>query len=92
MEIEVNGVKYRLKEEKKEKSFYTSKTMLMLQALTIMSGSYLDTSKKSSSEKVGDENIIKEFGLIQQKKSNLSKSERDYVVWKFNKLFERIDE
>lgn len=36
-------------------------------------------------------NIISEFELIQQKKSNLSRSEREWVVKQFNKAFKRLE-
>jgi len=35
-------------------------------------------------------NIVKEFELIQQKKSNLSKSKRDWVERQFHSNFEEI--
>lgn len=34
--------------------------------------------------------IIKEFGLIKQKKSNLTASQREWVVYQFNKLYEEV--
>lgn len=35
--------------------------------------------------------IIKEYGLIQLKKSNLTASERNWVVWQFEKRYRKID-
>lgn len=35
-------------------------------------------------------NIVKEFELIQNKKSNLSKSNREWVVWKFNRTYKKV--
>ena len=35
-------------------------------------------------------NIIKEFELIQQKKSKLSSANREWVVSQFNKYFEEV--
>ena len=35
-------------------------------------------------------NLISEYGLIQEKKSNLSKWERDEVIFQFEKRFRKI--
>jgi hypothetical protein len=35
-------------------------------------------------------NLISEYGLIQEKKSNLSKWEREEVVFRFEKLFRKV--
>jgi hypothetical protein len=86
MEIEINGIKYRQKEQPKRKPI--SKTMA---TMLIMASTYatLDpyANKPKESPKV---DIIKEYGLIQQKKSNLSKSQREWVIWQFEKNFERV--
>lgn len=47
-------------------------------------------STPKNSEKQLDIDIIKEYGLIQQKKSNLTRSQRDWVVYRFNKLYTKI--
>lgn len=96
MEVEINGVKYRSKEatEGKSKRLPMSKTMMSLMVMAGMAqsfGMYGEVGTKEKKEKeTPDVNIIKEYGLIQQKKSRLSKSQRDWVVWQFEKNFERI--
>lgn len=35
--------------------------------------------------------LRKEFGLIERKESRLSASERQWVVWKFNKLYKELE-
>jgi hypothetical protein len=84
MEIEINGVKYQQKEQPKRKPM--SKT---LAAMLMMGFGSLDPYAKKPKE-TPKVDIIKEYGLIQQKKSNLSKSQRNWVVWQFEKNFERV--
>lgn len=50
----------------------------------------LYVGSKKEKEKEIPNDIVKEYGLIQQKKSNLSKSQRDWIVWKFEKNFKRV--
>jgi len=82
MEIKINGIKYRPKEQPKRKQM--SKTFM---TMMVMAEMYYGRSKQKENSKV---DIIKEYELIQQKKSNLSKSGRDWVVWQFEKNFERV--
>ena len=35
-------------------------------------------------------NIVEEFKLIQDKKSKLSKAQRDSVIWEFNRYYEKV--
>jgi hypothetical protein len=86
MEIEINGVKYISKEQSK---MPVSKTMMAVMIMAGMEGSLGGSTRK---ELVEDEFIVKEYSLIQQKKSNLSKRQRDYVVWKFKKTFKRVSD
>ena len=86
MEIEINGVKYQQKEQPKRKPM--SKTMA---AMLMMASAFssLDPYAKKPKE-TPKVDIVKEYGLIQQKKSNLSRSQREWVVWQFEKNFERV--
>lgn len=86
MEIEINGVKYQQKEQPKRKPM--SKTMATMLMMASAFGALDPYAKKPKEHPIVD--IIKEYGLIQQKKSNLSKSQRDWVVWQFEKHFERV--
>jgi hypothetical protein len=86
MVIEINGVKYQQKEQPKRKPM--SKTMAALLMMASAFGSLDPYAKKP--KKTPQVDIVKEYGLIQQKKSNLSKSQRDWVVWQFEKHFERV--
>ena len=85
--IEINSIKYRQKEQERRKPM--SKILMALMVMSEMANGYgmYGNSKPKESPKV---DIVKEFGLIQQKKSNLSKSERDWVVWQFERNFERV--
>lgn len=87
-DIEINGVKYRKKEQPKKKPISKTMASILMMASAFEYVSPYSTPKNS--EKQLDIDIIKEYGLIQQKKSNLTSSQRDWVVYKFNKLYTKI--
>lgn len=92
MELEINGLTYRAKEQERQQT--AGKTLprglmsLMLMGMMLESQVSLGSPKKEkSAPKV---NIIEEYKLIMEKKSTLSKRDRDYVVEMFNKNYELI--
>lgn len=87
MEIEINGIKYRQKEPPERKPM--SKTLMALMVMSEMANDYgmCGNSKPKETPKV---NVIKEYELIQNKQSKLTKSQRDWVVRQFEKNFEVI--
>ena len=87
MEIEINGVKYQQKEQPKRKPI--SKSLMAMMIMAEMAGSF-GMGSSSRQKETPNVDIVKEYELIQQKKSNLSKSQRDWVVWQFEKNFERV--
>lgn len=87
MEIEINGVKYQQKEQPKRKPM--SKALITMMLMGEMAGGF-GIGGGSRQKETPNVDIIKEYGLIQQKKSGLSKSQRDWVVWQFEKNFEPI--
>lgn len=86
MEIEIDGVKYQRKEQPKRKPLSKTVTAALMMAVTF--GGYGSGLRKN--KEVPSVDLIKEFGLIQQKKSNLSRSEREWVIWQFNKYWKLI--
>lgn len=85
-DLEINGVKYQ--QIPKESNSNTNHAMSMLMISIISMGfPMLGGSRGSTKPSV---NIVEEFELIQNKKSNLSKSERDWVVSQFNMRFARV--
>lgn len=54
----------------------------------IMGGGFMGGRKKSRQRP--DVNIVEEYRLIQNKKSRLSKSERDWVVYEFESTFTKV--
>ena len=87
MEIEINGIKYRQKEQPKRKPM--SKTLMAMMVMAEMAEGY-GMGGSSRQKETPNVDIVKEYELIQQKKSNLSKSQRDWVIWQFEKNFERV--
>lgn len=85
--VEINGIKYQ-KIPESPKRFSKSLTPMlmgmMLMAEMAMPEYYGGVKKKKETPHV---NIIEEYGLIQQKKSNLSRSQREWVVKVFNENF-----
>ena len=50
----------------------------------------MSVSHKSTNKTAGI-NIVKEFELIEQKKSKLPRATRDAIVRKFNSFYEKVD-
>ena len=87
MEIEINGKKYQ-KIEREEKKHSKPFSEIYMTAM-MFSGMYdgLNRTYKRETPKV---DIVQEFELIQQKKSKLSKSQRDWVENQFLNNFREI--
>lgn len=88
--VDVNGVKYVLKEEKKPRTQLSP----TLTALAMMAGSFGNYSFGNSNKEPERPrvDIVKEYGLIQLKKSCLSKSQRDWVVYEFERNFIKLED
>jgi len=80
--IEINGIKYKQKAQERQKPM--SKILMTLMIMAEMSNGYgiSENSKPKQNPKV---DIVKEFGLIQQKKSK-----QDWVVRQFERNFEQV--
>lgn len=92
--VEINGVKYKqIEEEPKKHNYSKSSKLMMMMSMFMMPMMDMygggGNRKEKETPKV---DIVKEYGLIQLKKSNLPKSQRDWVVWQFEKYFERLPE
>lgn len=82
--MEIDGVEYRKKEQKQfSGSRNFGKMMLMAQMFSGMS---------MPKQKDLGVNIVGEFRLIQEKKSLLSRADRDLVVRRFNNAYEKVPE
>lgn len=84
----INGIEY-------EKIVYQAKKQPKVSAYTaalmmIYGGGMLGTIKRNRS--VDNTGIEAEFELIQQKKSKLSRSEREAVIARFNKIYKPVNE
>lgn len=84
--IEINGNKYVQKIKGNDGVPMSHKMFsLEMMAMTMMGGFSAPRSRQTP--KV---DIVKEYGLIEQKKSNLSKRERDWVVQQFELNFTKL--
>ena len=81
--IEINGIKYT---EKQKEPVKTSKALTGLMLMAAVFGG-LPHIKEVGKVNV---DIVEEFELIQNKKSNLSANQRRWVVHKFNQHYEAI--
>lgn len=88
--FEINGIQYQKKAPigvgKKNRGI--NKLMMMA---TIFGGIAGMNMSGGGSRKRPNVNIITEFALIQQKKSNLSKNDRDWVEWQFHRQYTKIE-
>ena len=81
--IEINGVKYQEKKRAK-----VSKTTFSIMLAGLMLGGGMLGGGKEKQRPNAD--IVKEYELIQNKKSNLSRSERDWVEDQFLRKYEKV--
>lgn len=88
MELEINGIRYAEieKQPKKQMSSSVAKVVMMATMFSGMTGN----GSGGGTRKRPSVDLIKEFELIQQKKSKLSRNDRDWVVFQFNKRFKQI--
>lgn len=86
MEIEVNGTKYKQREST-TKSRGKSATRAALASILVTAGIYGVAPRR---KEMPDYNLFDEIELIQNKKSKLSRSEREYIVREFNRMFEPV--
>lgn len=96
--FEINGVRYaRIKKEepspKKKTDAKLASWMVAAQAIYTphVLDSMIDSELKKADVLPEGTNIIEEYGLIQLKKSRLSKRQRDQVVYTFERNYVRVD-
>lgn len=95
--FEVNGVRYaRIKKEepspKKKTDAKLASWLVAAQAIYAPYALGLNQKGLKSVDALPDNtNIIEEYGLIQLKKSRLSKSQRDQVVHTFERNYVKVD-
>lgn len=93
--FEINGVKYQRKPEIKPKQY--SRTMSKVLAMSMMASAMCPDmgygmGYGGNEPERPNVDIIKEYELIQQKKSMLSKSNRDWVERCFENNFIKVEE
>ena len=95
--FDLNGVKYiPIKKEQIKHKYATSKLNGIMAAASAIYNPYMNDLYDYGLNKYNRKlpiltNIIKEYGLIQNKQSKLCKWERDEVVWIFEKNYCRLD-
>lgn len=85
--IEINGKKYRKREQKTSKG---SRALFNVMAMTMAMTGGVGMPGLGSERKRPNVDIIQEFELIQNKESNLSRNDRDWVCNQFKYLYEEI--
>ena len=90
MEIEINGLKYRQREQNNHQTARQSRMSVMLMGMAMMveaQGSVGTSKRQREMQKV---NIVEEYKLIQEKKSKLPRKDREWVISQFNRHFELV--
>jgi len=90
MELEINGITYVEKPQPKRigNSYRSSLFDFYLPLALAEMAMFHTGTGQSSKASPPDVNIVTEYELIQHKKSNLSRSQREWVVNQFNRYFE----
>ena len=87
--MEINGITYK---RKAVVTTVPSRTRTKMAAMMeITAAMYKMSGRLKSTDKTAGINIVKEFELIEQKKSKLPRATRDAVVRKFNSFYEKVD-
>lgn len=92
MEIEIDGLKYRQIEQNNAQTLRKSKMATMIMGMAMMftaQGNIGSSRRQRETPKV---NIVEEFKLIHEKKSKLSRKDRDWVVAQFHRNFQLVSE
>lgn len=89
--IEVNGQAYELieREERKSKNNSSLAAAMLMATMAQVNAYGTNNYERKLPEGI---DIVKEFALIQQKKSKLSKWNRDKVVSIFNSYYKKIEQ
>jgi hypothetical protein len=80
--MEINGIEYK---ERPQKQFIGGRSFGKMMMMAQMFGGMSMPKQKDLGV-----NIVAEFRLIQEKKSLLSRADRDLVVHRFNRAYERV--
>lgn len=84
--IEINGIKYQQNEPEK-RSRAGSRMLALSSMMLAMSGVGMPSFSERKRPSV---DIVKEYGLIQLKQSNLSRNDRDWVVYQFERHYTKL--
>ena len=87
MEIEINGLKYQQIEQNSTSTKKYSKSFTMLYGMAMMFGGQGMFGSSKPQRQTPKVNLVEEFRLIQEKKSKLSRKDREWVVFQFNRNF-----
>ena len=88
--LEINGIKYKRIQEEDLSSHRGRGSFMKLAAMTMAMGAMMPGMGGAYERKRPYVNIEKEFELIQNKQSNLCRSDRDWVVRTFHSLYEEV--
>ena len=86
MKIEINGLEYQQKQKPKKDSRFNS----LIIGASIMFGAQGSVGTSKIERENPKVNLIEEYKLIQEKKSNLSRRDREWVIFQFNRNYELI--
>ena len=90
--IEIEGEVYQFLNPQKKRNPFLRKTQRILNIID----PFMISDRSSSIQSVFREeevpsNLVEEYALILQKKSNLSRRQRNLIVYQFNKHFKKVE-
>lgn len=87
--MEINGITYKRKSVVASVPARTiTKAVAMMEIVAAMNKM---SGRLKSTDKTAGIDIVKEFELIEQKRSELPRATRDAVVRKFNSFYEKVE-
>jgi basic membrane lipoprotein Med (substrate-binding protein (PBP1-ABC) superfamily) len=89
--ITVNGQDYELIEQEENTSSYRNRGTMAAMLMAMAAAQMSSLGGSGYKRKYPAVDLVREYELIESKRSELTKAERDHVVWEFNRTYRKID-
>jgi basic membrane lipoprotein Med (substrate-binding protein (PBP1-ABC) superfamily) len=89
--VTINGQDYEPIEREENTSGYRSRGTMAAMLMAMAAAQMSSLGGSGYKRKYPDVDLVREYGLIESKRSELTKAERDHVVWQFNRIYRKVD-
>jgi hypothetical protein len=89
--VTINGQDYEPIEREENTSGYRNRGTMAAMLLAMTAAQMSTMGGNSYKRKYPTVDLVREYELIESKRSELTKAERDHVVWQFNRTYRKVD-